>query len=1122
MTTDNRVGLEARLEGLASFEAAAKKVNDLALQLGNRMQVAANQTTRAGGQMQSALGGVLQVAAGMVAANIAGRVAEMFTGAAGAVVSFASNMEVAERAWGNLLGSLDKGRAMVADLMEFARVTPFNTAEVEASARQLVAYGFAVKDVKGIMTDLGNVVAVTAAGSTEAFKAIAYQLGQMKSLGKATMEDMRIMSQWGINLGEVFAVMSQQTGKTVSQLKEMQSQGTLAASTFIAAFRAWAQGPKFADAMQQGASTLIGSLNIIKDSLLIVANTAFQPLFSRLSELAQKGAALTSDPAFPQWGARMAAVCEVVMQALGGLGSTFGTVMMAMAQIAMTVGQIIYTAFSLINPFARHSPSLVEQVESGVNRIIASFGLLETVTTPLRAASAAIEAFEASASAAVARFEAKTRDAAHKALGAFGSDIPDAYDAADAAIKQLGGTLATVDQHITDQEVLVAGLGDQVDTAQEAVKAQERAIRDAERAMRPYEQAVRAASAAVEAQREVVDAARGRVDALKESISSTEAELRGFSEAPIEGMKAYEDQIAGVEQRINETELALMRMKRTGASADAIAKVETQLQKLKDQASELRLEERVKFDPMQRQIKNLTDTTKELSFKDIVAGIGSAQQRLVGLQAALGPATTAWENEQAALKGAEANLKSAEAARDAQRDAIEEQRLALQDLQTSMEPLQESYTKERDRLQELKQTRSDLNSEIDGYKQRMEELVRMAEQQQKAAGAAAGGLEAGGLADPTAGWDPTEALQKAEEFKAEFNRQVNEMWGPTSPWKIRMTLLQSDLQIMADRMNEFNGKLGELQKGWDETAKKLGESDFGILLSGLGKVALAAAGVAAAFGAMRVGAMLLGFGAGTGALGMLALALALLYVAWQEDWTGIVAKNNEYYNSIAEDLDNIKKKLGIEVPDGLDDLGAALAKFVTGDGKNMQDFTKEFNRQLWIQIGRLLVLPEMIRQFSRAVDDGSKVIDAVLWVFQKLADLLQAIADKAKTAWEWLQKVPLGQGQNSTNPPPVFGQPQGNTPAMPQGATGEGYDDSGITDPQGLVTSDTGGGWQRLADMLGRQQLISPPAGSGLAGGSVVNVQHTYQLTAHYSAVADPGAIMTDLQAMVLLANARV
>lgn len=732
-------------------------------------------------------------ALGFAAAMVGLRTADAaFRAGAEAIVGFNAKLEQSRIAWTTMLRSAQVAEAFLFDLQKFAAKTPFSFKDVEDGARRLLAMGFAARDIKPVLTALGDAAAGLGLGSEGVFR-LSLALGQIQAKGRVLGEELRQLTEAGVNINEVIAVMAEQTGRSADEIAAALRKGQVAADEFIKAFMEFSRR-RFGGMMAEQAKTFSGAMETIRDSLMITASMAFKPLFDRISQLAYKIAEFVQSDQFLEWGARVAAVVDVVLTGLGMLAEGFSSALSSIASTVMTLGQTIWQALQFLNPFARHSPSLVESVAQGVDIILAKFSELSMIAEPLRAAGAAVMNLAAVAQAGLARVEAAVREAQATVLAGLGKDVPAAFFRAQDAINALAAQLSKLEAAIQGQEMVVAGLRSQLDAATAAVRAKENAIRALEREMRTYDAAVQAAEERVQTLRESVDQARSVVEGLRDAISAAQDRIRQLASTPIAGTKEYEKRLADLNQQINELQLRLIKLKLAKAPQKEIEELEKQLEELRLKAEETRLEEVVKFDPLRRQIKELTDTTQELPFEAIIRGIKEQQASIAELQAKLGPATAAWEQQKVALQGAEMALKAAQAARDEFRKRIEAERLELENLREVQNAIQEQYSAQQARLSELKSAYSAAQQQIDGFRRVLNDILQQAERLQE--------LQQAGAKVPTpkvatGAPDLSDAQRSLEEWKKKFEEWRNEVSANVMPIIQSLRTAIGDLTVYA-------------------------------------------------------------------------------------------------------------------------------------------------------------------------------------------------------------------------------------------------------------------------------------------------------------------------------------
>src|SRR5204863_642853 len=118
----------------------------------------------------------------------------------------------------------------------------------------------------------------------------------------------------------------------------------------------------------------------------------------------------------------------------------------------------IYQALQYINPFARHSPSLVDNVRAGVATILDEYSKLSGIGGMLRATMADIERFKAATNDIEIKGSAASRASDREDLAAMGA-TPEAlaiFDQLTERLTQLQAMLPVIQAEINAQAVVVA------------------------------------------------------------------------------------------------------------------------------------------------------------------------------------------------------------------------------------------------------------------------------------------------------------------------------------------------------------------------------------------------------------------------------------------------------------------------------------------------------------------------------------------------------------------------------------------------------------------------------------------------------------------------------------------
>ena len=137
--------------------------------------------------------------------------------------------------------------------------------------RMLIAAGINGNRSQEAITALSKAIVATGGGNDELAR-MAQNLVQIQNVGKASATDIK---QFGMAGVDVYSLLSESTGKTVAQLKKMDITFDMIVDALALAT---AEGGKFFEASQVGATTLEGKMNILKSTIQEDLGGAFQPI----------------------------------------------------------------------------------------------------------------------------------------------------------------------------------------------------------------------------------------------------------------------------------------------------------------------------------------------------------------------------------------------------------------------------------------------------------------------------------------------------------------------------------------------------------------------------------------------------------------------------------------------------------------------------------------------------------------------------------------------------------------------------------------------------------------------------------------------------------------------------
>jgi TP901 family phage tail tape measure protein len=367
---------------------------------------------------------------------------------------------------------------------------------------------------------------------------------------------------------------------------------------------------------------------------------------------------------------------DQVSSAIGWVVDNFNNLPSAIANAMKGVIGVLASAMrtvidwlSYLNPFQRHSPSLVDNVRAGVAEIARQYASLSGIGAVYARAGRDLAAFTKATEAARAQQAAVERASDRKAVvSAAGAGAGVAFDRMAASMDRLQVAMDKVAAEYSKQAAVVAR----------------------------WEAALDKANAALDKQELKLERLKGVADKYKTQLQAAEDALQGYLDAPLVGEKAMNQAI--LDNQIAQSRLQLEMMKiedvigpiddvrnrlamlqgeietATGAQAelrsqgagseilgvydDQIRALQGQQSAINDQlssydelqsqmdalaraATRLDLGKYLNFEAVHEQIALMADSTKELTSSQVINGIRREQKEVDRLQAAYDDANAA-------------------------------------------------------------------------------------------------------------------------------------------------------------------------------------------------------------------------------------------------------------------------------------------------------------------------------------------------------------------------------------------------------------------------------------------------------------------------------------------------
>lgn len=165
-----------------------------------------------------------------------------------------------------LLGSAEKGEAMMAQLTEYAKVSPLDFQGTVNAAQMMLGFGIDQQKIIPFMKALGDV----SMGDAQRFQSLTLAFSQMSAAGKLMGQDLMQMVNAGF---QPLDQLAKDTGKSIGQLKDEMSQGKISAEMVQQAFiNATSEGGKFFNMSQAATATISGQMSMLGDATDLMFN----------------------------------------------------------------------------------------------------------------------------------------------------------------------------------------------------------------------------------------------------------------------------------------------------------------------------------------------------------------------------------------------------------------------------------------------------------------------------------------------------------------------------------------------------------------------------------------------------------------------------------------------------------------------------------------------------------------------------------------------------------------------------------------------------------------------------------------------------------------------------------
>lgn len=286
------------------------------------------------------------------------------------IMDVRSEIESLSISFETLLGSKDLANQFFGELKDYAVQTPLMLNDLASGAQTMLGFNIDAEKVIPTLKQIGDI----SMGDSERFKSLTLAFSQMSATGKLMGQDLLQMINAGFN---PLTIMSERTGKSISQLKDEMSAGAISSEMVAQAFAdATAEGGKFHSMLEKQSKGLKGQISNFKGAIDDTFNSIGEQSEGLLTggvEMATElvknyedvGKALMTLVSI--YGAYKAAViATVVVQKAAAFADSIRLVMMFRKELGLlTAAQQAFNITAMANPYILLATAIMGVVAAG-------------------------------------------------------------------------------------------------------------------------------------------------------------------------------------------------------------------------------------------------------------------------------------------------------------------------------------------------------------------------------------------------------------------------------------------------------------------------------------------------------------------------------------------------------------------------------------------------------------------------------------------------------------------------------------------------------------------------------------------------------------------------------------
>lgn len=263
----------------------------------NNLKNAETQAVATGGALSGMAGNALKIAGAIGLMNF---FSEAIGGLGNAVIGYNQDIEQAMIGMTTMLGSASKAQKFMADMQNFAAKTPFSFQGLVSATQQLMAFGFASKDVIPDLTAVGDATAAMGGSMDDMGSRVIRALGQISAKGKVAGQEMMQLAESGIPAWQYLA---DAIGVDVPSAMKISEKQGIASAVAINAITSGMERD-FGGMMAAQSKTMMGAWSTVLDYLQMNFAKATKPLYDNVKDGILKAADWLGSPAATEFASK--------------------------------------------------------------------------------------------------------------------------------------------------------------------------------------------------------------------------------------------------------------------------------------------------------------------------------------------------------------------------------------------------------------------------------------------------------------------------------------------------------------------------------------------------------------------------------------------------------------------------------------------------------------------------------------------------------------------------------------------------------------------------------------------------------------------------------------------------